>query len=389
MKITKRDGTKQEFKTQFISDAVYSAAVDAGYGEEKSAEIADEVSTKVVFKITSCTETEITVEGVQDAVEHVLLVSKYKDVGKKYIEYRHDRNRVREEKSSWVSLGLDVLSENDTESQRENSNIPRDSVTTKIEVIKRNYCKKVATDFIVPKKFQKLHNEGKIHIHDLEAVISKVQNCMLFDYPYMFNKGFQLGNKTIEKPSTILTAMNVLVQMVQVQATLQFGGLTLADLDIHLAEYVQGSYDKYLEDALLDLGDTEVTLRHKAIAERKTRREVYRAAKLLGYQLNTLQVRGESSPFVTITYGKATDWAGRMIQECILQERRDEFKKSGVVEFPKHQFIVRKGVNFDKDDSNYYLLKGAIKTAAKTCYPDFVYPENQEKHTGGSASYMG
>lgn len=385
VQITKRDNTVVTFNPVSIYKAVIAAAneVEVNNPQEVAQVVTEKVGVKVLAgKLDS-------VEGIQDAVEHTLLVSKWKNVAKAYISYRHDRSKAREEKSQWVALGLDVLHEKDTESQRENSNVPRDSVTTKIEVIKRSYCKKLAIDYIVPKDFQKYHDKGQIHIHDLDAVIGKTQNCMLFDYPYMFENGFQLGNKNIEKPSSILTAMNVLVQMVQVQSNLQYGGLTLADLDIYMSQFVQGSYDKYLEEALEDLEDTVTTIRHEKIALRKTRKEVYRAAKLLGYQLNTLQVRGESSPFVTITYGKATDWAGRMIQECILEERRDEFERAGVVEFPKHQFIVRKGVNLDVDDINYYLFKSAIKTAAKTCYPDFIYPENQEKHTGGSASYMG
>ena len=383
--IIKRDGTTDTFDSKRIYKAVWNAAqeIEGIVPEEVAQMVTEKVGAKVVRdKITS-------VEAIQKEVEHVLLCSKYKSVGVAYIQYRHDRDQVREEKSQWVSLGLDVINDADTDSQRENSNVPRDSVTTKVEMIKRGYCKKIATDFIVPKSFQKHHNSGDIHIHDMDAVVSKVQNCMLFDYPYMFENGFQLGNKWIEKPNTILTAMNVLVQMVQVQSNLQFGGLTLADLDVHMSQFIKGSYDKYLEEALEDLEVTEITPRIEKIAMRKTKRECYRAAKLLGYQLNTLQVRGESSPFVTITYGKATNWEGQLLQEMILQERWDEFHKSGVVEFPKHQFITQEGVNFNPEDVNYYLFQKAIKTSAKSCYPDFIYPRNQIAITGGAASYMG
>ncbi|AUR84698.1 anaerobic ribonucleoside-triphosphate reductase [Vibrio phage 1.063.O._10N.261.45.C7] len=388
MKVVKRDGTFQEFDTKRIFNAVHSAALSVGYFKEDADIVADTVTTKVVFAIT-CSDEGITVEEVQNKVEQVLMPSKWKDVAKCYIAYRSNRDRVREEKSSYVQMGLDVLRGRDLESQKENCNLPRDSMATKLEVIKRNYHKKIANEFVLPEKFRKLHDTGDLHIHDVDSIISKYFNCCLMDYPAMFELGFQLGNKWIDTPNTILTAMNVLVQMVQVQSNLQFGGISLADIDVHLTKFIEGSYNIYITDALEDLGLEEVTDYVENIATRKTEREVYRAAKLLSYQLNTLQVRGESSPFVTITYGSATSKFGRMIQKAVLQERLDEFERSGVQAFPKHQFILEEGVNLNPEDVNYDIFQLAMKTSAKTCYPDWIFPENQRKHTGGNASYMG
>ena len=128
----------------------------------------------------------------------------------------------------------------------------------------------------------------------------------------MLKNGFQLGNKWIETPSTILTAMNVLVQMVQVESHVQFGGLTLGWIDEHLGQYIYGSFEKYFKDALEDVReyteqeinqvfecfnirpDDEKLLadfkKEVDIAIKKTEKEVYKACKLLSYQLNTLQV---------------------------------------------------------------------------------------------------
>ncbi|CAM0104282.1 NrdD-like anaerobic ribonucleotide reductase larg e subunit [Vibrio phage 184E37-3b] len=388
MKVTKRDGLKQEFNTKKIFNAVQSAATSVGYNDYQSYNIADQITTKVIFKLTHKDE-NLEVDLIHDTVERILMLSKYKDVAKHYIAYRSERNRIREEKSSYVQMGLDILDGTDTESQRENSNVPRDSTLTKLEIIKRNYHKKIANDFILPERFKLAHESGDIHIHDLDSVVTKNFNCCLMDYPFMLENGFQLGNKWIETPTTILTAMNVLVQMVQVQSNLQHGGLTLADLDVHLEQFIKGSYDKYINDALEDLEVDEVTHKVVSIALKKTKREVYRACKLLSYQLNTLQVRGESSPFVTITYGSSTTPFGRILQQCLLEERLAEFDKSGVQAFPKHQFITRVGVNLNPEDPNYDIFKLANKTSARTCYPDYIFPDNQLKHSGGAASYMG
>ena len=400
--IIKRDGTKEVFDSSKVYDAIYSASKACGV----SCDI-----ELLVGKVIAYLKNEVaSVEDVQDAVVHVLMVSKYKGVAEAFIKRRSERDQVREDKSSWAKMGIDITSGEDSESQRENSNVPRNSVTTQVEMIKRLYSKKFAMDFILPERFKKAHVAGEIHVHDAENLVTKIPNCSLMHYPYMLENGFQLGNKWIEEPNTILTTMNVLVQMVQVQSNLQFGGLTLQDLDIHLGKYVLGSFKKYLIDAVEDLGGEVEDLKpytldgtyhpldeglcadfskEVVIAIRKTKREVYRAAKLLSYQLNTLQIRGESSPFVTISYGKATTWEGRLLQECILQERLDEFEKSGVQEFPKHMMIIKEGINLNKGNPNYDIFQLALKTSAKTCYPDYIFPDNQELHTGGSATYMG
>lgn len=413
MYIIKRDGIQQEFDAKRIYSAVYKAAKSAEYTDYDAHNIAEEVKFKVVNKLQG--KNGWNVEDIQDFVEKVLMGSKYKDVAHNFVSYRSERDRIRQEKDSYAKIGIDITTGEDTESQRENSNVPRGTVTTQLEMIKRSYSRQFVRDFIVPKKFKDAHDSGDIHIHDLHDAIIKIPNCILMDYPFMFKNGFQLGNKWIETPKSILTAMNVLVQMVQVQAVLQFGGITLPDIDVHLGQFVLSSYRKYFIDALIDLSmvdneeQAEVVLTEKLsndihpenseivrlfsrvneIAIRKTEKETYKACKLLSYQINTLQVRGESSPFTTIGYGNSTTWEGRLIQKSILQERLDEFERSGVQEFPKHMMAIRKGVNFNQDDPNYDLFKFANKVSAKTCYPDYIFPDNQEKHTGGSAYYMG
>lgn len=411
MKVLKRDGREVGFDKNLIENAVYNAALSSNWKPDTALGLGDKIAERVHESLVGQDTT--TVEDIQDLVEHKLMCSKAKDVARDYIRYRAERSNRRDEKNKWARIGLDITSGEDTESQRENSNVPRGTVTTQVEMIKRSYAKQFADDFILPEKFKEAHEAGEIHVHDKDALITKIPNCILMDYPYMFRNGFQLGNKWIEEPSSILTAMNILVQMVQVQSNLEFGGITLPDIDVHLGKYVLGSYKKYMVDALCDLQDisdaeSEEQLsycvgdlhpenrwvlkyfeRESEIAIRKTKRETYKACKLLSYQMNTLQVRGESSPFTTIGYGNSTTWEGRLIQQSILQERLDEFNRSGVQEFPKHLMAVRKGVNFNKEDPNYDLFKFANKVSAISCYPDYCFPENQEKHTGGSAFYMG
>lgn len=411
MQVIKRDGTEKPFNNELIFNAVKQAALRSNLSQEESSNLAATIASKLTKKFEKNEKTSV--EDIQDSVEKSLMQSAYKDVARSYIEYRHDRDRIRGEKNTYAKIGIDITSGEDIYSQRENSNVPRGTVTTQLEMIKRNYSRQFVRDFILPDKYKIAHDNCDIHIHDLHDMITKLPNCILMDYPFMLNHGFQLGNKWIETPTSILTAMNILVQMVQTQSYLEYGGITLPDVDVHLGKYILGSYKTHLIEALRDLQDiskqealeqlkycegvlhpenewvNKHLSRENKIAIRKTEKETYKACKLLSYQINTLQVRGESSPFTTIGYGNALTWEGRLLVKSLLHERLDEFNRSGVQEFPKHLMAVRKGINYNKEDKNYDLFKLANKVSAITCYPDYIFPENQELHTGGSAYYMG
>ncbi len=129
MQITKRDGTTEDFNTDSIFNAIQAAAIDTGYDADEAFKVADEVTTKVVFKVTSCEE-DITVESIQDIVEHVLLVSRYKDVAKSYIQYRHDRCQVRDGKSKLHQAITSILDRTDESLLFENGNLDSETLTT-------------------------------------------------------------------------------------------------------------------------------------------------------------------------------------------------------------------------------------------------------------------
>lgn len=87
--IKKRDGTIVKFDADKITQAIRLAGERTGeFDEEKAEYLTDEVIELIDFD-------GLTVEGVQDAVERVLMSSEYKDTAKSYILYREQRNRER------------------------------------------------------------------------------------------------------------------------------------------------------------------------------------------------------------------------------------------------------------------------------------------------------
>ncbi len=78
--IIKRDGTKEPFNLNCPSIAIQKAASASGQTINNLEEILNKIKVKFEDKESA------TVEEIQDVVEHLLMVSKYKETAKKYIE---------------------------------------------------------------------------------------------------------------------------------------------------------------------------------------------------------------------------------------------------------------------------------------------------------------
>ena len=86
--VIKRDGLEKNFDITCIEEAIKKAAIAA----DKEINDFDDIISKITNKLN---KEKVTVEEIQDVIEHTLMVSKYKDVAKKFIEYRHERDLLR------------------------------------------------------------------------------------------------------------------------------------------------------------------------------------------------------------------------------------------------------------------------------------------------------
>ncbi|MDE1866346.1 MAG: adenosylcobalamin-dependent ribonucleoside-diphosphate reductase [Thaumarchaeota archaeon] len=97
--VKKRDGRVSSFQKDKISNAIYKALVACGRPDHGSADkLANRVMEKLVTHGYSSSESP-SVEDVQDMVESTLIDEGLGEIAKAYILYRHERRRVREEKS--------------------------------------------------------------------------------------------------------------------------------------------------------------------------------------------------------------------------------------------------------------------------------------------------
>lgn len=112
--------------------------------------------------------------------------------------------------------------------------------------------------FLFPEDVIAAHDDGIIHVHDLDYIAEPMHNCCLVNLEDMLQNGTVVSGTMIEKPHSFSTACNIATQIIAQVASNQYGGQTISLA--HLAPFVEVSRQKILwqNGALARLKDGEV-----------------------------------------------------------------------------------------------------------------------------------
>ena len=277
----------------------------------------------------------------------------------------------------------------------------------------------------LPERVSGAHVSGDIHFHDLDYTVpGGMFNCMLVDLPFILSReDFPIGNTRVKHVRSVETATDLIPQIAAQVSVGQYGGQTYSKLDEVLEPYVMYTYRRELARALenatrvaAEMGvagveplDKSVALLvasgerdrvaagvgqklwDMSVAEAKKRTEsiVYDSMEGVEYALNTVQGNGQT-PFVTISFGLATSWAGRVVQKAILKVRINGYgAQSKTPVFPKLVYMLKEGVNMRAGDPNYDVKRLALYCASKRIYPDFQSVDNTVRDLGFNPTSMG
>ena len=455
--ILKRDGRAVDFDVEKIADAIEKAFSASGMLKERSEcdRLAREVTEHIASGALEGVPAEPpTVEGVQDLVEEVLAANGYVQIARSYIKYRAERTRVREMNTQLMQK-IDQLTKADAavnDGARENANIDADTAMGTMLKYGSETAKQYYQMSVIAEPFARAHQEGDIHIHDLDFY-TLTTTCCQIDITKLFEGGFSTGHGVLREPSDISSYSALACIAIQSNQNDQHGGQSIPNFDYGMAEGVRKSYRRNYRRALAaalelllgidDPGErvaglvdqvekgtgliarmeiAEEYLAAEKIAllaefepdsltadcadqcqsyalrqsERETERATHQAMEAFIHNLNTMHSRaGAQTPFSSINYGMDTSPEGRMVIRNILRATEEGLGNGETPIFPIQIFRVKDGINANPGDVSYDLFQQACLVSAKRLFPNFSFmdaPYNAQFYQGTpetEVAYMG
>ena len=397
MYVIKRDGTRALFDPNKIVNAINRAmiSVDGALYETETAED--------IAELIGSFNRDMTVEHIQDLVEHYLMKSERPDVAKAYILYREKRTKARIRRSKLVNA---VMMRNEASAvENANANVDEKSFSGREKEASADVQKVIALDYTLSPLVSTAHKEMLLYQHDLEKTNIGEHNCLFIDFQKLFRDGFVTRNGDIRPPSTFSTACQQVAVIFQCQSQVQFGGVGDLHLDYDLAPFVAKSFYKHLHHYLTDVKnlDTETANITLAVYEpviidntilaaempeaynyamKQLEREGTQSAEALFHNLNTLESRaGSQVPFTSINFGRDTSTEGRLVSKWMLHASLNGVGKHHLTPiFPISIFQYKVGCNANPDDENYDLKQLALESMSKRIYPNFVNCDYSQAH---------
>ena len=309
--------------------------------------------------------------------------------------------------------------------KRENANINGDTAMGSMLKYGSEGSKQFYQMFVLKPEHAKAHQQGDIHIHDLDFY-TLTTTCTQIDIKKLFKGGFSTGHGFLREPNDIASYSALACIAIQSNQNDQHGGQAIVNFDYGMADGVKKTFcklytqnlakilaiwtqDEDLEEDLKALrkqieaetgiyprlGDSQPYIKEELsrlagryntelivdaqqmslrYAEKETDRATFQAMEAFIHNLNTMHSRaGAQTPFSSINYGMDTSPEGRMVMRNLLLTTEDGLGNGETPIFPIQIFRVKEGVNFNPSDPNYDLFKLACRCSAKRLFPNFAF----------------
>lgn len=452
--VIKRNGKKVPFDETKIALAIKKGfdSVEVDDGEDEKLRKYDSKDIQKVYQaVLKRIEKEakktdkFQIEQIQDFIEEELSSKGYEDVYKSFSEYRERRTQSRQsffdDKKTHKFLksleNLGLKSANEEDAKRENANIDGNSPMGTMLQYGSTVSREFAKAYLMKPEFAKMHDEGEIHIHDMDFLAMGTTTCCQIDLARLFKNGFDTGHGYVRPPQDISTYSSLAAIVIQANQNDQHGGQSIPALDYYLAPGVLKTFKKQFKQTVYDFLDLdgfigvinidriireidkiesiEVDLeefsdyqkgsnRVKEIfklasekALQKTDRATQQAMEAFVHNLNTMHSRaGAQVPFSSVNFGTDISPEGRMVSKNLLLATDRGLGNGETPIFPVSIFKVKEGINYNKEDPNYDLFRLACKVSAKRLFPNFAFvdaPFNLQYYKPGDVNteiaYMG
>ena len=429
LKVVKRNGKKVDFDGTKIALAIKKGFDSITRDDEPvySSKDVQKVYQTVIKKIQKDykDEEKIKIEDIQDLIEESLKKCGYEDVYKSFSEYRDrraqsrllfaDEKKIHKFLKSLEGLGLKSAAEEDA--KRENANIDGNSAMGTMLQYGSTVSKEFAKAYLMKKKFADAHDNGDIHIHDMDFLAMGTTTCTQIDLNKLFKNGFSTGHGYLREPQDIMSYSALAAIAIQSNQNDQHGGQAIPAFDYYLAPGVLKTFKKQYKSAIEELLDysgfdtfinmnkvndkidkldsiefdlsymdecakdsdevKKIFSKAYDIAYKKTDKRTYQAMEAFVHNLNTMHSRaGAQVPFSSINFGTDTSPEGRMVMKNYLHSVDAGLGKNETPIFPISIFKVKEGVNYNKEDPNYDLFRLSCEVSAKRLFPNFSFMDS-------------
>ena len=244
--VVKRDGETAEFCLKKITEAIKKAF--RATGNEFNDEILELLSLRVTADFQPrMKDGSISVEEIQDSVEHVLEQTGYTDVAKAYILYRKQREKIRSMNSALLNYKDVVNSYVKVEDWRVKEN---STVTYSVGGLILSNSGAVTANYwlseIYDQEIANAHRNADIHIHDLSMLTGY---CAGWSLKQLLMEGLGgIPGKITSAPAKHLSVLcNQMVNFLGIMQNEWAGAQAFSSFDTYLAPFVKADHLSYGE----------------------------------------------------------------------------------------------------------------------------------------------
>lgn len=393
MKVIKRNGVEVDFTPGKIKKAISSANEEVDVKDRLSDHEIDEIVTGIT-ETTKIMGRAVSVEEIQDTVESRLMRSRSPEVARKYIRYRYDREKIRNNNTT-DDVILTLIECHNEEVKQENSNKNPTILSTQRDYMAGEVSKDLTRRVFLPKDIVEAHDAGIIHFHDSDYFAQHSHNCDLVNLEDMLQNGTVISGTLIEKPHKFSTACNIATQIIAQVASSQYGGQSISLA--HLAPFVETTRENYA-DEFIHLLEVMRIDEYKEFIEDLVREDIVRGVQTIQYQVVTLMTTNGQAPFITVYMdineveeGQTRDDLALVIEEVLKQRIQGVKNESGVwitPAFPKLIYALDEN-NVRPGSEYYYLTELSAKCTAKRMVPDYISRKLMRELKGDVYTCMG
>lgn len=455
LQVVKRNGKKVDFDgtkiamtikkgfDSLIPDVDNATLQDVGYSEKDINKVYHAVMDRIKKEFKD--EERIKIETIQDLIEDELQKKHYQDVYESFKSYRERRTQSREAFADNKRLhkflknieNLGLKSAHEENTKRENGNVDGDTAMGTMLQLGATISKEFTKAYLMKRKFADAHDEGAIHIHDMDFMAMGTTTCCQIDLSRLFKDGFSTGHGHLREPQDIMSYAALAAIAIQANQNDQHGGQAIPAFDYYLAPGVLKTFKKQFKQIMndyLDLEGLKPLVNMEKLAKdisklttieididefdtyskgsekihhmlalgyekalQKTERITYQAMEAFIHNLNTMHSRaGAQVPFSSINFGTDTSPEGRMVMKNYLLALDAGLGHGETPIFPISIFKVKEGINYNPGEPNYDLFHLSCEVSAKRLFPNFSFidaPFNFQFYKEGDpkteVAYMG